>query len=80
MRQPRTTRPQVALEMTMRDVLGNVEELAGEFAFRDMGGEFEILSIEPASPNTPLSAQASNTREILSARVETFTPTSREVA
>jgi hypothetical protein len=36
----------LALEMTMRDVLGNMEELVSGYGFRDLGGEFEILAIE----------------------------------
>ncbi|MCW8919301.1 MAG: hypothetical protein OQL08_10885 [Gammaproteobacteria bacterium] len=49
MREIKIIKPRGALEMTMRDVLGNMEELAGEYGLRDMGGEFEILAIEPAS-------------------------------
>ena len=52
MRETRTIKPQLALEMTMRDVLGNMEEMLGGFAFGDMGGEFEIIAIEPTAHNT----------------------------
>ena len=48
MSETKTLRPQLALEMTMRDVLGNMEEMVGEYAYRDLGGEFEVLAIEPA--------------------------------
>jgi hypothetical protein len=46
MRDTRTIRPQLALEMTMRDVLDNMEELVSGYGFADLGGEFEILAIE----------------------------------
>ena len=39
---------QLALEMTMQDVIGNMEELALDFGFSDSIGCFEILAIEPA--------------------------------
>lgn len=48
MREIKIIKPRGALEMAMRDVLGNMEELASEYGLRDMGGEFEILAIEPA--------------------------------
>ena len=47
----------------MHDVLGNMEGMASEYGFRDMGGEFEILAIEPA---------AAHTHEIFSAGVTSF--------
>lgn len=37
----------LALEMTMQDVLGNMEELTLGFAFCGSAGCFEILAIEP---------------------------------
>lgn len=56
----------------MRDVMGNMEELAGEFAFHDMGGELEILSVEPAAqyPGKANDTHAPLVREILSAEVK----------
>lgn len=74
MRQARTIRPQLALEMTMRDVLGNMEGMASEYGFRDMGGEFEILAIEPAAQPSPLArdSRAAHTHEIFSAGVTSF--------
>ncbi len=36
----------LALEMTMQEVLGNLEELALDFGYRDGEDCFEILSIE----------------------------------
>ncbi len=36
----------LALEMTMQDVLGNLEELALDFGYRDGEDCFEILAIE----------------------------------
>ena len=71
MSERRTIRPQLALEMTMRDVLGNMEEMVGEYAFRDMGGEFEILSIEAVTHNTPRYPEphAPQVRELFSAEI-----------
>lgn len=71
MNNPRPIRPQVALEMTMQDVLGNMAELAMDFGFHDMGGEFEIISIEPAqtSERNDITPPPSHVREILSAEV-----------
>ncbi len=82
MNNKRTVRPQMALEMTMRDVLGNMEEMVGEFAFRDMGGDFEILSIEPAQQPSPIvhDSRAPRIREILSAEVMPFASAARQVA
>ena len=53
----------------MRDVLGNMEEMAGDFAYREMGGEFEILAIEPATVPDAVSdsARGPNIRELYSA-------------
>ena len=39
---------QLALEMTMQDVMGNMEELALDFGFSGSDACFEILAIEPA--------------------------------
>ncbi len=36
----------LALEMTMQEVLGNIEELALDFGYSDSNDCFEILSIE----------------------------------
>ena len=59
MSENRTIRPQLALEMTMRDVLGNMEEMVSDYGLRNLGGEFEILAIErlpgPASVVTAYS-------------------------
>jgi hypothetical protein len=82
MSQDRTIRPDIALEMTMRDVLGNMEEMVAEYGYRDMGGEFEILGIEPAvqtNPEQPLSHMP-HTREILSAEINPFRVTDFRVA
>ena len=82
MQQARTIRPHLALEMTMRDVLGNMEEMVGEYAFRDMDGEFEILAIEPAQQPSPLArdSRAAHTREVFSAEVTSFPLQARRVA
>jgi len=37
----------LALEMTMQEVLGNLEELALDFGYSDGEDCFEILAIEP---------------------------------
>ncbi len=37
----------LALEMTMQDVLGNLEELALDFGYSDGEDCFEILAVEP---------------------------------
>jgi hypothetical protein len=39
----------LALEMTMQDVLGNLEELALDFGYSDGEDCFEILAVEPCS-------------------------------
>jgi hypothetical protein len=82
MRETRTIRPQLALEMTMRDVLGNMEELATEYAFRDTGGDFEILAIEPAIQPSPLArdSRAPRHRELFSAAITPFVAVNRQVA
>ncbi len=82
MQQARTIRPQLALEMTMRDVLGNMEEMVGEYAFCDMGGEFEILAIEPTEQPSPLArdSRAPHSREIFSAEVMHLSHPDRRVA
>lgn len=49
----------LALEMTMQDVLGNMEELALGFAFCDSAGCFEILAIEPTEPPEALPVSRS---------------------
>jgi hypothetical protein len=36
-----------ALEMTMRDVMDNLEDLGSQYAYASVPGCFEILSIEP---------------------------------
>ena len=36
-----------ALEMTMRDVMDNLEDLGSQYAYTSAPGCFEILSIEP---------------------------------
>lgn len=56
--------PHLALEMTMQDVLGNMEELALDFGFSDAGGEFEILAIEPAE--VPDAAEVSHSPQLRS--------------
>ena len=54
--------------------------LAGEFAFRDMGGEFEILAIEAAEKyDVAVPSHTPHTREILSATVDAIA-TSQQVA
>lgn len=75
-------RPDIALEMTMRDVLGNMEEMAAEFGYRDMGGEFEILSIEPAvqANSEPAFPHTPRTREILCAEISPLPPDKCKVA
>jgi len=40
-----------ALELTMRDVLDGLDDFACEFAYSNRPGEFEILAIEPPSPD-----------------------------
>jgi hypothetical protein len=70
------------LEMTMRDVLGNMEELVAEFAFRDMGGDFEILAIEPAIQPSPLAhdSRTPRHRELFSANITPLASLNRQVA
>ena len=82
MNESRTIRPQLALEMTMRDVLGNMEEMISEYAFRDMGGEFEIISIKAAEHNdtSPPESRAPHIRELFSARVLPLPVTAARVA
>ena len=41
-----------ALELTMRDVLEGLEQMALVEGYGDYGDCFEILSIEPATPDT----------------------------
>ncbi len=46
----------MALEMTMRNVLGNMEELISEYGFHEVGGDFAIIAIERGTvpiPGTP---------------------------
>jgi hypothetical protein len=52
----------LALEMTMQDVLGNMEELALDFGFSGGAECFEILAIEPAEPPSPTAAPSSGPR------------------
>ncbi|MDH5785314.1 MAG: hypothetical protein OEZ16_06865 [Chromatiales bacterium] len=47
MNESRVLRPQLSLELAMRDVLGNMEELVSEFTCDGLGDEFTIVSIEP---------------------------------
>lgn len=49
----------LALEITMQEVLGNLEELALDFGYRDGEDCFEILSIE-APEATEATAQTDN--------------------
>ena len=71
MRETRTIRPQMALEMTMRDVLGNMEEMVSEYGFHEMGGDFEIIAIESTTQPSPLArdSHAAHCREIFSAEL-----------
>jgi hypothetical protein len=68
--------------MTMRDVLDNMEEMAGEYAFRDMGGDFEILAIEPSEHSRSFArdSRVPRTREIFSAELTDFPLRARQVA
>lgn len=80
MRERRTTRPQLVLEMTMRDVLGNMEEMVSGYGLHEMGGELEIIAIEPATQTTPFSrgSRAPLCSEIFSAQLHQLP--SRQVA
>ena len=71
MRETRTIRPQLALEMTMQDVLGNMEEMVSEYGFHEMGGDFEIIAIESTTQPSPLTrdSHAVHCREIFSAEL-----------
>ena len=42
-----------SLEMTMRDVLDNMEDAACQLAYDSVPDCFEILSIEPPAPSGP---------------------------
>ena len=42
------------LELTMRDSLEGLTDLASEFAYQSMPGEFEIISIEAPSEKSAL--------------------------
>lgn len=42
-----------SLEMTMRDVLDNMEDAACQLAYDSIPDCFEILSIEPPAPSGP---------------------------
>jgi len=46
------------LELTMRDVLGNLEELTLQQSYQFIDGYFELLSIEPEIAQPPASATA----------------------
>lgn len=78
----KTIKPHLALEMTMHDVLAGMEDFATEFAFHDMGGEFEILGIEPATPNlaTEVAAPAPLVRELFSADIHRLARNRQRVA
>ncbi len=53
----RPVRGAKALEMTMRDVLDGMEELAAEFAYGPCGPSgLRILSVEPPLPAPPPAA------------------------
>ena len=48
-----------ALEMTMRDVMDNLEDLGSQQAYASIPGCFEILSIEPPEqPSAPARRSA----------------------
>lgn len=51
---------QLALEMTMQEVLGNLEELALDFGYSDGEVCFEILAIE--TPATPYTVEETHSR------------------
>ncbi len=55
-----TDRAGLALELTMRDALAGVEELAGMSAFCFDSACMEILGIEPPRAATPPSAARSH--------------------
>ncbi len=67
----RTIRPQLALEMAMRDVLDNMEDFSSGFAFTEMAAEFEILGVEPVASNGSTRQQSTGPRirAVLSAEV-----------
>lgn len=72
MSQKQTVNPNLALEMTMRDVLGNMEEMLVDCAHGEMFGEFEILAIESTEPPSPLprsTALPRRPRPIFSAEI-----------
>lgn len=58
----------------MRDVLGNMEELASDYGLRTMGGEFAILAIERAEAprSRPIVTSLSPTRSFYSATLIPF--------
>lgn len=58
MGKPRAIYGVTALELTMRDVLSGMEELANGTAFAAFEGEFEILAIEPPEPASPPAERA----------------------
>ena len=82
MRERRTIRPQLVLEMTMRDVLGNMEEMVSEYGFYEMDGEFEIIAIERAEQREALFAESPtpNIRELFSAQIHSLSRTAAQVA
>jgi hypothetical protein len=81
MRETRTIRPQLALEMTMRDVLGNLEEMVSTYGYMASDGCFEILAIEKAVvlDAVPRHQPPRAPRAIFSAQQYHF-PTPRQVA
>ncbi len=72
----------MALEMTMRDVLGNMEKMVSGYGFHEMGGDFEIIAIESATQPSPLARDAdiAHCREIFSADISSLPLLSRQVA
>lgn len=50
----------LALEMTMQEVLGNLEELSLDFGYSDGENCFEILAIE--APDTPYTTEETHSR------------------
>lgn len=69
-----TDRARLALELTMRDALEGLEELANLDAFRFDGGCLEILGIEPP-PSEP--ARILQLHSTTSAKILNFPETQR---
>ncbi len=62
MQEPQRVNGVSALELTMRDVLDNMEELINEAAFMESCADFEILEIAPPEDDDVLKAPETGSR------------------